>query len=87
MLTALAAALAARDPSTAAHCTRVTLLAARVAVWMGWDDDRLRTLALGGPLHDIGKVDDLGERSSTSAVPSSPTRSQRSGSIPPRARG
>jgi HD-GYP domain-containing protein (c-di-GMP phosphodiesterase class II) len=56
MLTALAAALAARDPSTAAHCTRVTLLAARVAVWMGWDDDRLRTLALGGPLHDLGKV-------------------------------
>ena len=38
MLTALAAALAARDPSTAAHCARVTLLAARVAVWMGWDD-------------------------------------------------
>src|SRR6185503_6588703 len=47
---------AARDPSTAAHCTRVTLLAARVAVWMGWDDDRLRKLALGGPLHDLGKV-------------------------------
>ena len=56
MLTALASALAARDPSTAAHCTRVTLLAARVAVWMGWDDPRLRTLGLGGPLHDLGKV-------------------------------
>ena len=56
MLAALASALAARDPSTAAHCTRVTILAERLAVWMGWDDDRLRTLALGAPLHDIGKV-------------------------------
>jgi putative two-component system response regulator len=56
MLAALASALAARDPSTAAHCTRVTFLAGRVAVWMGWDDTRLRSLKLGGPVHDIGKV-------------------------------
>ena len=56
MLAALASALAARDPSTAAHCSRVTFLAGRVAVWMGWDQGRLRALRLGGPLHDIGKV-------------------------------
>lgn len=56
MLAALASALAARDPSTASHCARVTFLAGRVAVWMGWDDRRLRALKLGGPLHDIGKV-------------------------------
>ena len=56
MLAALASALAAREPSTAAHCTRVTLLAERVAVWLGWDERRLRALRLGGPVHDLGKV-------------------------------
>jgi cyclic di-GMP phosphodiesterase len=56
MLAALASALAARNPATAAHCRRVTLLAGRVAIWMGWDDEQLRALRLGGPLHDIGKV-------------------------------
>ena len=56
MLAALATALAARDPSTAAHCTRVTFLAGGVAVWLGWDVKRLRSLKLGGPVHDIGKV-------------------------------
>jgi HD-GYP domain-containing protein (c-di-GMP phosphodiesterase class II) len=56
MLGALASAQAARDPATAAHCTRVTTLAARLAAWMGWDEVRLRTLAAGVRLHDIGKV-------------------------------
>ncbi|CAN5200808.1 hypothetical protein BH18ACT12_BH18ACT12_21420 [soil metagenome] len=56
MLAALASALAARDPSTAAHCTRVTLLAGHVALWIGWDERRLRALKMGGPVHDIGKV-------------------------------
>jgi HD-GYP domain-containing protein (c-di-GMP phosphodiesterase class II) len=56
MLATLASALAANDPATAAHCTRVTFLAGRLAVWVGWDDDQLRTLDIGGPLHDIGKV-------------------------------
>jgi HD-GYP domain-containing protein (c-di-GMP phosphodiesterase class II) len=56
MLAALASAQAARDPTTAAHCSRVTELAERLAVWMGWDDVRLRTLTVGARLHDIGKV-------------------------------
>jgi HD-GYP domain-containing protein (c-di-GMP phosphodiesterase class II) len=56
MLAALASALAARDPSTAAHCSRVTFLAARLATWIGWDDARLQGLIRGGPVHDIGKV-------------------------------
>jgi HD-GYP domain-containing protein (c-di-GMP phosphodiesterase class II) len=56
MLAALASTLAARDPSTAAHCTRVTILASRLAAWIGWDEPRLRALAIGAPLHDIGKV-------------------------------
>ncbi|MDX6407605.1 MAG: hypothetical protein QOE13_676 [Gaiellaceae bacterium] len=56
MLADLASALAARDPSTAAHCSRVTFLARRLADWVGWDDGQLRTLEVGAPLHDIGKV-------------------------------
>jgi HD-GYP domain-containing protein (c-di-GMP phosphodiesterase class II) len=56
MLADLASALAARDPSTAAHCVRVTLLASRLAAWIGWDERRLGALELGAPLHDIGKV-------------------------------
>jgi putative two-component system response regulator len=56
MLAALASALAARDPSTAAHCARVTFLAGRLAVWLGWDEQQLRSLEVGAPLHDIGKV-------------------------------
>jgi HD-GYP domain-containing protein (c-di-GMP phosphodiesterase class II) len=56
MLAALASAQAARDPTTAAHCARVTFLAGRLAAWMGWDDARLRVLGIGARLHDIGKV-------------------------------
>jgi HD-GYP domain-containing protein (c-di-GMP phosphodiesterase class II) len=56
MLAALASAQAARDPSTAAHCTRVTDLATRLATWMGWNTDGIRRLHVGARLHDIGKV-------------------------------
>ena len=56
MLAALASAQAARDPSTAAHCTRVTDLAVRLAAWMAWDEGRLERLRVGARLHDIGKV-------------------------------
>ncbi len=56
MLADLASALAARDPATAAHCARVTFMSRRLAVWLGWDDRKLRTVEVGAPLHDIGKV-------------------------------
>jgi HD-GYP domain-containing protein (c-di-GMP phosphodiesterase class II) len=56
MLAALASAQAARDPSTAAHCARVTDFAVRLAEWMGWDDVRLQRLRIGARVHDIGKV-------------------------------
>jgi HD-GYP domain-containing protein (c-di-GMP phosphodiesterase class II) len=56
MLAALASAQAARDPTTAAHCTRVMYLAGRLASWMGWDELRLRSLGAGARVHDIGKV-------------------------------
>jgi HD-GYP domain-containing protein (c-di-GMP phosphodiesterase class II) len=56
MLAALASAQAARDPSTAAHCTRVTQLACTLASWMGWGDARIAQLRVGARVHDIGKV-------------------------------
>ncbi|HWJ44023.1 MAG TPA: HD-GYP domain-containing protein [Gaiellaceae bacterium] len=56
MLAALASAQAARDPSTAAHCTRVTELACTLAAWMGWEEARVQQLRVGARLHDIGKV-------------------------------
>ena len=56
LLADLASALAARDPSTAAHCSRVTFLSRRLAAWLGWDEEQLRSLNVGAPLHDIGKV-------------------------------
>lgn len=56
MLAALASAQAARDPSTAAHCSRVTELAVRLATWMGWSNRRVDRLRVGARLHDIGKV-------------------------------
>jgi HD-GYP domain-containing protein (c-di-GMP phosphodiesterase class II) len=34
----------------------VTDLAARLAGWLEWDDARLYSLYVGGPLHDVGKV-------------------------------
>lgn len=56
MLAALASAQAARDPTTAAHCTRVTDLATRLATWMGWEHTSVERLRVGARLHDIGKV-------------------------------
>jgi putative two-component system response regulator len=56
LLADLASSLAARDPSTAAHCSRVTFLSRRLAAWLGWDETKLRALEVGAPLHDIGKV-------------------------------
>src|SRR6476620_2091102 len=56
MLADLASALAARDPATAAHCARVTFVARRLAAWLDWDERKLRTVEVGAPLHDIGKV-------------------------------
>src|SRR5438876_12343024 len=56
MLDDLASSLAARDPATAAHCTRVTFLSRRLAGWLGWDERQLQTVEVGAPLLDIGKV-------------------------------
>jgi HD-GYP domain-containing protein (c-di-GMP phosphodiesterase class II) len=56
MLAELSEAIEARDPCTRGHSARVTALADAVARWLGWSDEQLRTLSIGGPLHDIGKL-------------------------------
>jgi putative nucleotidyltransferase with HDIG domain len=52
----LTGAIEARDPYTRGHSTRVTELAEAVARAMGWSEDRIASVRLGGPLHDIGKL-------------------------------
>jgi putative nucleotidyltransferase with HDIG domain len=56
MLSTLSRAIEARDPYTRGHSTRVTDLAEAVARQLGWGDDRIASLRIGGPLHDIGKL-------------------------------
>ena len=56
MFLALTEALQARDAFSGAHSLRVATLASTVGERLGWDDMRLRQLAVGARLHDIGKV-------------------------------
>jgi putative nucleotidyltransferase with HDIG domain len=53
---ALMLALADKDAYTAEHTRRVAGLAARVGEQLGLAPHRQRTLAIGGLLHDIGKL-------------------------------
>ena len=53
---ALMLRLAAKDPSTEDHTRRVATLAVRIGERLGLAERRLRLLALGGLLHDIGKL-------------------------------
>ncbi|HKI93007.1 MAG TPA: HD-GYP domain-containing protein [Gaiellaceae bacterium] len=55
MLVAISRALEERD-QTYGHGARVAALAEPVAVALGFDRERIRSLRLGAPLHDIGKV-------------------------------
>jgi len=55
MLVAISRALEERD-HTDGHGARVAALAEPVAVAIGFDRERIRSLRLGAPLHDIGKV-------------------------------
>jgi putative nucleotidyltransferase with HDIG domain len=56
MLRVLTGAIEARDPYTRGHSSRVTALAEAVARRLGWSAERIESLRLGGPLHDIGKL-------------------------------
>jgi HD-GYP domain-containing protein (c-di-GMP phosphodiesterase class II) len=53
---ALMVALAAKDAYTECHTRRVALRAVEVGEALGLAGPRLRTLAIGGLLHDIGKL-------------------------------
>jgi HD-GYP domain-containing protein (c-di-GMP phosphodiesterase class II) len=53
---ALLLRLAEKDPSTAGHTRRVATLAVAIGERLGLAEGRLRQLALGGLLHDMGKL-------------------------------
>jgi HD-GYP domain-containing protein (c-di-GMP phosphodiesterase class II) len=53
---ALTVRLAAKDASTEEHTRRVAMLAVEIGEQLGLSPSRLRSLAIGGLLHDIGKL-------------------------------
>jgi len=53
---ALMVRLAEKDASTEEHTRRVATLAVRIGEHLGLSPSRLRSLAIGGLLHDIGKL-------------------------------
>jgi putative nucleotidyltransferase with HDIG domain len=53
---ALAAALDARDTSTAGHSDRVCVLSVAIGRYLALDAEELEVLRLGALLHDIGKI-------------------------------
>jgi HD-GYP domain-containing protein (c-di-GMP phosphodiesterase class II) len=55
MLDTISSALEQRDHNEG-HGARVAAFAEPVARRLGWDEERVATLHLGAPLHDIGKV-------------------------------
>ena len=55
-LRALAAAVDRRDPTTLRHSERVSQLAERLAIELGWEPSRLRRLRDAALLHDVGKL-------------------------------
>jgi HD-GYP domain-containing protein (c-di-GMP phosphodiesterase class II) len=55
MLASIARTLEQRD-QTIGHGDRVAALAEPIALELGWDRDRIRSLRWAAPLHDVGKV-------------------------------
>ena len=53
---ALAAALDARDPYTAGHSERVSVLSMAIGRQLGLGDEAMEIVRLGALLHDIGKI-------------------------------
>ena len=56
MISALTAAIDAKDHYTYAHSKNVARYAATLAVASGLNDDQVRTIYISGLLHDIGKI-------------------------------
>ena len=55
-LNAVANMVEMRDPYTAGHERRVGLIARDIALEMGWDKEKAKSLELIGLVHDIGKI-------------------------------
>jgi HD-GYP domain-containing protein (c-di-GMP phosphodiesterase class II) len=55
LLLAFSRAVEVRD-RTSGHAARVTALAEAIAGRLGWDDERVRLLRVGGAVHDVGKL-------------------------------
>jgi len=53
---AMSSAIDAKDPYTRGHSDRVARVSVRLAQEMGCDRETLRSLYLGGLLHDVGKI-------------------------------
>ena len=53
---ALANALEAKDAYTGSHAADIADLAVKVGEWLGLQPTELRTLRMGGLLHDVGKI-------------------------------
>jgi HD-GYP domain-containing protein (c-di-GMP phosphodiesterase class II) len=52
----LANAIEMRDHYTLGHTWRVTKYAMAIATEMGWSEDKIKEVQMGGVLHDIGKI-------------------------------
>jgi HD-GYP domain-containing protein (c-di-GMP phosphodiesterase class II) len=52
----LACAIEARDPYTGGHIDRVAIYSTAIGRELGWNDELLRAVEIGGLLHDIGKI-------------------------------
>ncbi len=55
-LTALANAIEMRDHYTVGHTWRVTNFSLAIAQHLGWSDEKLKEVRMGGILHDVGKI-------------------------------
>jgi putative nucleotidyltransferase with HDIG domain len=53
---AMSSAIDAKDPYTRGHSDRVARVSSRLAQELKCDDETIRTIYLGGLLHDIGKI-------------------------------
>jgi len=53
---ALANAIELRDHYTVGHTYRVTNFSVEIAKVLGWEEDKIEEVRLGGILHDIGKI-------------------------------
>ena len=56
LTSALANAIEAREEGMRGHCERLTVLAMRLGLAFGIDEEEMETIRLGALLHDIGKI-------------------------------